>query len=123
MPLDGVAASTGRVVILTTNYPKRLDEALKRPGRIDIKVKFRLTKRDEMEEMFVLMSRAKRRADSNTAEPETIRILAKKFADQLPEDELSAAQLQGYLIKKHMYCVNKRMKAKEASWSSGEYQS
>ena len=98
--LDGVAASTGRVVIMTTNHPERLDEALKRPGRTDIEVNFRLTKRHEMEKMFVLMSRAIRRAHSNTVGPETIRMLAKQFAEQLPENKLSAGQLQGYLIER-----------------------
>jgi len=36
--LDGVLDTPGRIVILTTNYPERLDEALIRPGRVDKKL-------------------------------------------------------------------------------------
>jgi len=34
--LDGVLETPGRIVIMTSNYPNRLDKALVRPGRIDI---------------------------------------------------------------------------------------
>ena len=124
--LDGVAASTGRVVILTTNHPERLDEALKRPGRTDITVEFRLTRRREMEKMFELMSRARRHAHSSTVGPEEIRVLAKQFAEQLPENMLSAGQLQGYLIERMedpqraaaeaSILSNKGTEAKEVDW-------
>ncbi|CAL4059031.1 unnamed protein product, partial [Meganyctiphanes norvegica] len=35
--MDGVASSEGRIVFMTTNYPERLDPALIRPGRVDLK--------------------------------------------------------------------------------------
>ncbi|XP_050715441.1 mitochondrial chaperone BCS1-like isoform X1 [Eriocheir sinensis] len=35
--LDGVASSEARMVFMTTNYPERLDPALIRPGRVDLK--------------------------------------------------------------------------------------
>jgi len=38
--LDGVMEMEGRMLIITTNYPERLDKALIRPGRIDMKVHF-----------------------------------------------------------------------------------
>jgi hypothetical protein len=38
--LDGVLETPGRILIMTSNYPKRLDKALIRPGRIDVNVKF-----------------------------------------------------------------------------------
>lgn len=34
--LDGVNASSRRVVVMTTNHPEKLDPALVRPGRIDL---------------------------------------------------------------------------------------
>jgi len=39
--LDGILENPGRVVIMTSNYPEKLDSALVRPGRIDIIAKFR----------------------------------------------------------------------------------
>jgi mitochondrial chaperone BCS1 len=36
--IDGIAASDGRVLVLTTNYIDRLDPALIRPGRIDLQL-------------------------------------------------------------------------------------
>ena len=33
--IDGVVASEGRILIMTTNYPENLDAALVRPGRVD----------------------------------------------------------------------------------------
>lgn len=33
--LDGVEEAPGRVVIMTTNFPEKLDPALRRPGRVD----------------------------------------------------------------------------------------
>jgi len=38
--LDGVMEMDGRMIIITTNYPEKLDKALIRPGRIDLKVHF-----------------------------------------------------------------------------------
>lgn len=38
--IDGVLESHGRIIIITTNYPEKIDSALIRPGRIDLKIKF-----------------------------------------------------------------------------------
>jgi len=40
--IDGVAATEGRILIMTTNHLEKLDEALIRPGRVDMTVKFDL---------------------------------------------------------------------------------
>jgi hypothetical protein len=37
---DGLMEQEGRIIILTTNYPEKLDHALIRPGRIDHHIKF-----------------------------------------------------------------------------------
>lgn len=36
--LDGVASAEERILFMTTNYPEKLDPALTRPGRVDMKV-------------------------------------------------------------------------------------
>jgi ATP-dependent 26S proteasome regulatory subunit len=38
--LDGVLETPGRILIITSNFPEKLDKAFVRPGRIDVKVKF-----------------------------------------------------------------------------------
>lgn len=48
--LDGVLETPGRIVIMTSNFPDKLDKALIRPGRIDLKVHFdKCTRRDIVE--------------------------------------------------------------------------
>jgi hypothetical protein len=50
--LDGVMEMDGRMLIITTNYPEKLDRALIRPGRIDMKVKFGPMTAQNIREMF-----------------------------------------------------------------------
>jgi hypothetical protein len=38
--IDGLNEQNGRVIIMTTNHPDKLDKALIRPGRIDIQIHF-----------------------------------------------------------------------------------
>ena len=53
--IDGVASHEGRVLIMTTNFPDKLDEALIRPGRIDMKVPFTHATRTQVRELFTRM--------------------------------------------------------------------
>merc|ERR1712098_494277 len=50
--LDGVMEMEGRMLIITTNYPEKLDKALIRPGRIDMKVHFGPMTSKNIMEMF-----------------------------------------------------------------------
>ncbi|TVY83532.1 putative mitochondrial chaperone BCS1-B, partial [Lachnellula suecica] len=50
--LDGVASQEGRVLIMTTNHIEKLDEALIRPGRVDMTIKFGLATREMMTTIF-----------------------------------------------------------------------
>ena len=50
--VDGVGAGEGRILVATTNYYDRLDEALIRPGRIDLEVKFELASKYQAREQF-----------------------------------------------------------------------
>ncbi len=40
--LDGIIETPGRIIIMTTNYPEKLDKALLREGRIDINTELKL---------------------------------------------------------------------------------
>lgn len=52
--LDGAIAQEGRVVIMTTNHPERIDPALMRPGRIDVRFDFDDSGTEEISEIFRL---------------------------------------------------------------------
>lgn len=53
--IDGVASHEGRVLIMTTNKPETLDEALIRPGRVDLQVGFTNATEEQARELFVRM--------------------------------------------------------------------
>jgi chaperone BCS1 len=50
--LDGLTACEGRVLVMTTNYPERLDERLLRPGRVDHRLRLGLADQDQLYRMF-----------------------------------------------------------------------
>jgi len=50
--IDGVASTEGRLIFITTNYPDKLDPALIRPGRADVKVLVDYPSEDQIEKMF-----------------------------------------------------------------------
>ncbi len=51
--LDGIANPDGNIFILTTNYIDRLDSALIRAGRVDVKVKFPSSTQAQVEGLFL----------------------------------------------------------------------
>ena len=50
--LDGVVDTPERIVIVTTNHPEKLDPALVRPGRIDMRVYLGYLEQPEAAEML-----------------------------------------------------------------------
>ena len=50
--LDGILETPGRILIMTSNYPEKLDKALIRPGRIDINLKVGYCNIEMITEMF-----------------------------------------------------------------------
>ncbi|KAI0394150.1 P-loop containing nucleoside triphosphate hydrolase protein [Xylariaceae sp. FL0594] len=142
--LDGVASQEGRIVIMTTNHPELLDEALIRPGRIDVKVHMGYISKEGAEQLFIRMMKTARldpyvataaaiggggsgssgavvRDPLNPAPPQQqnhekgaeqddaknpsdqkdddLQLLASEFAEKVPEDTFSPAQIQGYLLR------------------------
>ena len=116
--LDGVGSQEGRVVIMTTNKPERLDSALVRPGRVDFKVFLGNISRASAAQMFMRMfapdllgEKAGRRHKRNRSSIngleqgdaldehvslEQLKILAAQFADHVPENTFTPSQLQGF---------------------------
>jgi SpoVK/Ycf46/Vps4 family AAA+-type ATPase len=50
--LDGTLEANGRILVITTNFPERIDRALIRPGRVDMIVNFKRCNRAVMQEML-----------------------------------------------------------------------
>lgn len=111
--IDGVASHEGRVLVMTTNHPDKLDPALIRPGRVDMQVAFTLATKHQIREIFIKMyasdqlkisekeassaTNYKRSATKDYAR-EDLQPLADNFAALVPEGEFSPAEVQNFLI-------------------------
>lgn len=111
--LDGVLETPGRILVITSNYPDKLDKAFVRPGRIDVKIEFRHADREFILDMINKFYTVKMTLDEIPCE----------LADQFTPAEVmegmcnnfkSPSGALGYLSKK---LVTK--KAKEEEMASG----
>ncbi|TRY63981.1 hypothetical protein TCAL_00319 [Tigriopus californicus] len=86
--IDGVTSSEGRVIFMTTNYLDRLDPALIRPGRVDLKQYIGHCSESQLLEMF------------DRFYPDAKAGQAAEFAHSVASEnvDVSAAQVQGYFM-------------------------
>lgn len=141
--IDGVASHEGRVLIMTTNKPESLDEALIRPGRVDVQVSFTNATSVQAAELFHRMYEASRSKQSNSivdkiadkmasvnGQPkesqeelseelmsitaEEMKSIANEFGRRIPEGTFSPAEIQGFLLKRKK-CPRKAVED-VASW-------
>ncbi|KAI1813561.1 P-loop containing nucleoside triphosphate hydrolase protein [Poronia punctata] len=124
--IDGVASHEGRILIMTTNAPESLDDALIRPGRIDMQVQFTNATTEQARELFIRMYEADEMRPSkeggdlktittngspNGKSPLTAGVdldinldqlphLARQFSEKIPAGQFSPAEIQGYLLKR-----------------------
>lgn len=86
--LDGVASAEEVITFMTTNHPEKLDPALLRPGRIDVKILIDNASDFQVEQMFMRFYDDKNK----------LAVFMKKFKDmELPY--VSTAQLQGLFVQ------------------------
>ncbi|XP_018330663.1 mitochondrial chaperone BCS1 [Agrilus planipennis] len=87
--LDGVASTEARIVFMTTNYLERLDPALIRPGRVDLKEYIGWCSKYQIEQMFLRFY-----------DGEKARTAAKEFANKVVAfgKNVSPAQIQGFFM-------------------------
>ncbi len=86
--IDGVASHEGRVLIMTTNKPESLDEALVRPGRVDVQVGFAHASVFQVEELFQRMyepPRLAKQAQETMANGHASKLSVAKQNDMLRE--------------------------------------
>ncbi|KAK3075934.1 hypothetical protein LTR53_000363 [Teratosphaeriaceae sp. CCFEE 6253] len=99
---DGVRAAEGRILIVTSNKPDRLDKALFRSGRIDRKILFGYVSREVarklFERMFIRRSVEQLLAGDNLNPIDRIAGMAVAFAEQIPEHSITPAQIQSHLL-------------------------
>ncbi|KAI0206711.1 P-loop containing nucleoside triphosphate hydrolase protein [Astrocystis sublimbata] len=132
--IDGVGSAEGRIVIMTTNKPDRLDSALVRPGRVDMKILLGPISQKSAQQMFIRMftpdaesfplptkerhDPRKMHREPSGFEPEALRELALQFSSQVPEDTFTPSQLQGF-FQLHLNDATEAV-ASIASWIENE---
>lgn len=84
------ARKDGVILVMTTNHPEKLDDALIRAGRIDRTFHFGNITQEVAKRMF---ERLYKEHDKTTIEP-----LAEVFGSVVPDEQLTPADVQGYLI-------------------------
>ncbi|KAI8084916.1 BCS1 N terminal-domain-containing protein [Halteromyces radiatus] len=83
--LDGVASAEERIIFLTTNHIEKLDPALIRPGRVDLKEHLGNATDHQIRGMFTRFYQDR---------PD----LANVFVDKLKNHKVSTASLQGHFV-------------------------
>lgn len=103
--IDGTSSQEGRILIMTSNQPEKLDPALVRPGRIDKKVFFGYINKPSAKQLFMRMFSSVGREDGADIglalideKVEDLQSLANRFAQSIPEEKLTPAELQGFLL-------------------------
>lgn len=95
--IDGNASQEGRLLIMTSNNPEALDAALIRPGRIDKKVYFGNMSKSAGKSIYMrLIGRSALAHDAAFTMAE-IEQYATEFADKIPADTFTPAQVQNFL--------------------------
>ncbi|ODA84066.1 hypothetical protein RJ55_02584 [Drechmeria coniospora] len=100
--LDGVSSQEGRLLIMTTNHVENLDEALIRPGRVDLKAGFQLADANAIRRIFAFVFHQDTTEASTSRGHEvdpTLETMAKSFAARVPEHEFSPAEVISYLLQ------------------------
>ncbi|KAF8601183.1 P-loop containing nucleoside triphosphate hydrolase protein [Ceratobasidium sp. AG-I] len=97
--IDGVQAQEGRLLFATTNHPEKLDPALSRPGRMDVKIEYSHATQWQAEQLFRLFYPIDSTAETKEKDSLELEDAVRLFADAIPPMKVSVAQLQGYLMR------------------------
>lgn len=125
--IDGVASHEGRILIMTTNKPESLDEALIRPGRVDVQVGFKNATGEQATELFYRMyefsgtkpvpmskirtpapkaqngsihSLVDAKGKETSLSSDALKEISREFGQLIPEGMFSPAEIQGFLLKR-----------------------
>lgn len=84
--LDGMITKIGLITILTTNYTKQIDQALKRPGRIDLTLNFQWASIDQITQIWTKYYPQRDPVDCQT------------FIQLIKDKKITIADLQQYFF-------------------------
>lgn len=99
--LDGVADPEGQVIIGSANDSDKVDEAVKRPGRLGKLIEFMNASREDMKAIFIRIFTTVGAGDRNMEKSWSlaeIESMAETFAAAHPEQKFSAADIQNFLL-------------------------
>ncbi|KAK5071742.1 hypothetical protein LTR64_004481 [Lithohypha guttulata] len=98
--VDGTAAPTGHIFIMTTNHKERLGEAMKRRGRADRDVFFGYVTREQTWDLFleVYDSDPDMEEEARPYDRNILHLLAERFADMIAPETLPPVSTQEYLL-------------------------
>lgn len=109
--IDGTSSHEGRLLIMTSNKPDDLDEALIRPGRVDKQIFFgpmsqssaacifrRMFTVSEDEDMDSKSEEVEDVTKPLSSTNENLDFWAARFAEKIPQGKLSPAEVQGFLL-------------------------
>lgn len=101
--LDGIGAVEGRLLCLTTNHIDKLDPALIRPGRIDLRFEFKNANQEQAKELFLRWymprhTESIQAINEKDQESKLVQDLADQFAGKIESHSLSVAAIQGFLL-------------------------
>ncbi len=101
--LDGVTSSEERIIFMTTNHVERLDPALIRPGRVDVKEEITHADTRQIERMFLRFfpektELAKQFAAAVSVSKGTATGTGSTASTAAEPPRISMAQLQGYFL-------------------------
>ena len=97
--MDGFVRNEGVIVLAATNRPDHLDPALRRPGRFDREVQFRVPDRNGRREILTVLTQAmplERRAGSAEADPVDLETVADLSVGMVGADLKAICQKAAY---------------------------
>lgn len=96
--MDGTLTPEGYLLIMTSNHPEILDDALTRPGRVDQTITLGNACHEQIRDLFLKFYTPIRPGRATPFDVTAIPQLAEVFADIVPDNIFSPAQIQQYLL-------------------------
>jgi ATP-dependent 26S proteasome regulatory subunit len=92
--VNEIAFAESVVLIMSTNHSKKLDDALIRDDRVDLKIEFTLSRKKELRRLFIQMYRS----FFKTAVFTELDDMTKAFATRLSKNTFSVTKIQRFLL-------------------------